>query len=148
MFAPVDRLTVEVDAIHTKWSAYNQLTFEFQNALGNITSVKGWEDTWRFQVGLEYELFDWLDLQAGYVNDESPIPDEYVDYAVPANDRQIYTLGASFHKSQWTFDISYAYLTVKDRDIAGRTWDNDNVYDSTFENGGSQMLGFSATYMF
>ena len=148
MFSPVDRLTVEVDAVHTKWSAYNQLTFEFENSLGSRTSIKGWEDTWRFQVGLEYALFDWLDLQAGYVNDESPIPDEYVDYAVPANDRQIYTVGASFHRNQWTYDISCAYLTVKDRYITGRTWDNDNVYDATFENGGSKMIGVSASCAF
>jgi len=146
MFTPVDRLSVEVDAVHTKWSSYKQLTMEYDNILGDRSSRKNWEDTWRFQIGLEYAFSDRLDLMAGYVFDESPIVDEYVDYAVPANDRQIYSLGARLHTGRWTFDVSYSYLTVKDRDVSARP--AEGVLDSKFENGNSHMIGFGVACAF
>jgi long-chain fatty acid transport protein len=143
---PFERWSLEIDAVHTRWSAYDQLVVEYDNDLGDQASVKCWNDTWRFQAGLEYKVYDWLDLRAGYVFDESPIPDEYVDYAVPANDRQLYSLGAGVRWRHWTFDFSYTYLVVMERDITARSdaW----VYEGKFENGSSHLIGMSAALQF
>jgi long-chain fatty acid transport protein len=120
VITPFERWSLELDAMHTRWSAYDQLVVEYDNVLGDQASVKGWDDTWRFQAGLEYKVYDWLDLRAGYVFDESPIPDEHVDYAVPANDRQMFSLGTGVRWHRWTFDFSYTYLVVTERDITAR----------------------------
>ena len=146
VIAPFERWSLELDAVHTRWSAYDQLVVEYDNALGDQASVKCWNDTWRFQAGLEYMVNDWLDLRAGYVFDESPIPDEHVDYAVPANDRQLFSLGTGVRWHRWTFDFSYTYLVVTERDITARS--EEGVYEGKFENGASHLVGLSAALQF
>ena len=76
---------------------------------------KDWDDVWRFQIGLEYKANDWLDLRLGYVFDESPIPDEWADYLIPTNDRQLYSIGCGMHWDTWIVDLSYTYLDQNKR---------------------------------
>ena len=146
VITPFERWSLELDAVHTRWSAYDQLVVEYDNLLGDQASVKGWNDTWRFQAGLEYKVYDWLDLRAGYVFDESPISDEHVDYAVPANDRQLFSLGTGVRWHRWTFDFSYTYLVVTERNITARP--EEGVYEGKFENGASHLIGLSAALQF
>ena len=146
MIRPMDDLTVEFDLTRTMWSAYRSLTFKYDNALGDRKSDKHWHDTWRWQVGMEYEATPWLSLRAGYVYDDSPICDDHVDYAVPANDRQLVSLGAGLKKGDWTVDFSYSYLWVTDREIEARP--AEGVFDSRFQDGTSNMLGLSVGYKF
>ncbi|WP_461210256.1 OmpP1/FadL family transporter [Desulfocurvus sp. DL9XJH121] len=146
MIRPLDDLTLEFDLTRTFWSSYRSLTFEYDNVLGSRKSDKKWHDTWRWMVGLEWDAASWLALRAGYVYDDSPIPDDHVDYAVPANDRQIVSLGAGLKGGAWTLDLSYSYLWVTDRQVAART--SEYVYTSTFEDGHSHMLGMALGYSF
>lgn len=124
---PLDKLTVEADVLWTRWSSYQELRIEYgaQLAPGVATSnksvsEKAWRDTWRYQIGAEYELYDWLDLRCGYIYDQSPIQSDHADYMVPANDRQLYSLGAGLHWEQWTMDLSYIYLQSKAREYNNR----------------------------
>lgn len=146
LIAPSQRWSLELDAVHTRWSSYDQLVVEYENALGDQASEKNWKDTWRFQAGLEYAVCDRLDLRAGYVFDTSPITDDHVDYAVPANDRQLFSLGTGLHWGRWTVDLAYTYLVVKDRDVTARP--EEGVYAGRFENGCSHLIGLSAACRF
>jgi len=71
MIKPMDRLSLELDAVWTKWSAYKSLIIEYGDPLfgvrGEVEGIKKWHDTWRFQFGAEYALTDNVDLRAGYV---------------------------------------------------------------------------------
>ena len=150
MVKPVDRLSLEFDAVWTKWSAYETLIIEYDDPLfGSLSEAKGvkkWSDTWRFQFGAEYALTDYLDLRAGYVYDQSPVNDDYEDYAVPCTDRQIVTLGAGWKISDvWTVDASYGYLWMKDRDYEARP---DGIVELTREDAHAHMAGMSVTYKF
>ena len=146
LLAPADRWSLEIDAVHTRWRSYDRLVVEYENALGDQVSVKDWEDTWRFQAGLEYELYDWLDLRAGYVFDTSPVQDDHVDYAVPANDRQLFSAGTGIRWHRWTFDLAYTYLVVKDRAVSARP--AEGVYAGKFEKGFSHLIGLSVARQF
>ncbi|GAB6175309.1 OmpP1/FadL family transporter [Desulfobaculum senezii] len=150
MVKPMDKLTVEVDAVHTDWSSYTDLTFEHANTnLGDdgvSGSDKNWRDTWRYQFGVEYAMRDWMDLRFGYVWDESPIVDDHADYAVPGNDRQILTGGVGMRFDEWTVDLSYGYLWMKGRDIEARP--DEGVFESEIEDGHSHMVGLSVSYAF
>lgn len=146
MFKPRDDLSFEFDLMRTMWSSYRSLTFQYDNVLGDRKSDKKWHDTWRWMVGAEWNAASWLALRAGYVYDDSPIPDDHVDYAVPANDRQIVSLGAGLLLDDWTIDFSYSHLWVTDRQITARA--SEGVYDSRFEDGHSNMFGVSVGYKF
>jgi len=151
MVKPMDRLSLEFDAVWTNWSAYETLVIEYDDPLfGVLDEAKGtkrWSNTWRFQFGAEYALTDDLDLRAGYVYDQSPVNDDYEDYAVPCTDRQIVTLGAGWRfADDWALDVSYGYLWMKDRDYEARP--ADGIVELTREDAQAHMAGMSLTYKF
>jgi long-chain fatty acid transport protein len=149
-FYPADQWSVEVNALWTGWSTYDKLCIAYDEAIlpgvTEVTKRKDWDDVWRFQVGVEYEAKDWLDLRFGYVWDESPIPDETVDYLVPANDRHLYNIGCGIHWDQWIVDLSYTYLYIETRSVDARP--EDGILDSRFKDGSVHMFGASVSYVF
>lgn len=154
---PMDKLSVEVGAIYTLWSKYDELKINFGDEVlpvgGNpavltdeSTSPKNWNDVWRFNVGVEYAALDWLDLRLGYVYDNTPVPDDTIDYLLPDSDRQIFSTGLGFHKDNWAVDVNYSYLLFADRDIDGRA--EDKVYDGEVNDADGHIAGVSFTYKF
>jgi len=150
MIKPQERLSLEFDAVWTKWSSYKSLIIEYDTpqVFGTeLKSDKNWNDTWRFQFGAEYALTDNVDLRAGYVYDQSPVNGDHEDYAVPCTDRQIVTLGAGWKISDtWAVDASYGYLWMKDRDYEARP--GEGIVELTREDAHAHMAGLSVTYKF
>lgn len=146
---PTDKLSLEIGAVRTGWSSYDQLTIKIDDptmlGISESKSEKDWNDVWRYQLGVEYQLSEKLDLRLGYVYDEEPIPGETVDYLVPANDRQLYSVGCGYHVKDWTVDLSYTYLSIRDRKINGRT--EDGVLPSWFTDDDAHMVGVSLSTM-
>jgi long-chain fatty acid transport protein len=150
MVKPMDRLSLELDAVWTKWSSYKELVIKYDEAQPfgyELSSAKNWSDAWRFQFGAEYALTKAVDLRVGYVYDQSPINDSYEDYAVPCTDRQIVTLGAGWKvNDSWAVDASYGYLWMSDRDYEARA--RAGIVDLTREKAHAHMAGMSLTYRF
>lgn len=155
------KLTIEVGGAYTFWSKYDELTFNYDKELlvigGNkvsssssSTTDKSWEDTWRFNIGAEYAVTPWCDLRAGYVYDQSPVQDEYADYLIPADDRQIFSFGTGFAlNEQWTLDLSYNYIMIQDREISqDEARLDEGVYAAEFDNANAHMVGMSLGYEF
>ena len=148
MVKPMDRLSLEFDAVWTRWSSYKELVIEYDEILGERSADKRWNNAWRFEFGAEYALTDTLDLRCGYVYDQTPVNDDYEDFAVPCSDRQIVTLGAGWtFLDDWTVDVSYGYLWMKDRDYEARS-DDPNIIELTRKDAQAHMAGLSLTYRF
>ncbi len=153
-FFPSDRLSLEVGGTWTGWSTYEKLTIHYGAPLLNpikpgvtsSTKDKRWNDTWRFHVGVEYRVNDWMDLRLGYVRDISPIPDDTVDYLVPTSDRDLYSAGFGLRHGKWSFDLSYTFLHFESRAVGARP--SEGIWDSTFEHGFAHLFGFSVGYCF
>lgn len=144
VFMPTEKLSLEVGAVRTEWSSYDQLKIKFDDPtfLGpESISEKNWNDVWRYQCGVEYKLTEQFDLRAGYTYDEEPIPGDTVDYLVPANDRQLYSVGCGYHVKNWTVDLSYTYLSIRDRKVDARM--DDGVLPSWFNEGDTHLVGVS-----
>lgn len=150
-FYPFDKLSIEGDVVYTRWSCYDKLVIEYGDdltpPLGNTqtSSKKDWKDVWRFQFGIEYKATTNLSLMASYVYDQSPIPDEHVDYLLPANNRHLFGAGIGYKANNWSVDFSYNYLMYEDRDVDGR---NDGVKDGKFTDGKAHLVGLSVSYKF
>jgi long-chain fatty acid transport protein len=145
LFKPTERLSLEVDAVLTRWSSYDRLQIDFEDG-SSATSEKNWNDVWRYQLGIEYTLTDHMDLRLGYVIDPSPIPDETIDYIAPTNDRRLYSIGLGYRSGDWTYDLSYIYLKIKEREIAGRL--AEGVFPGRSENGDAHLFGISLSRKF
>jgi long-chain fatty acid transport protein len=153
---PMERLSVEVGAIWTRWSSFDELSFSFSQPIVVIprpltvvdqsVTPKDWHDVWRIQVGAEYKVVDWFDFRLGYIWDESPVPDATVDYLLPTDNRNLYSIGGGFHWQNWTADVSYTYLTNEDRTVTARQ--SDGILDSEFESVDAHLIGLSLSYKF
>jgi long-chain fatty acid transport protein len=159
-FYPIKDLSLEVGGVWTHWNTYSALTVEYANpiipgypysaypqAVKTVTKVKEWNDVLRLFLGVEYKTTDWLDLRAGFVWDQEPSDNAYVDYLVPANDRYLFSFGPGFRWRNWTLDLSYTYLYIINRNnVPARA--ADGIYDSDFRNGYANMIGCSIGYKF
>jgi long-chain fatty acid transport protein len=150
VFYPVDRLSLEIDGVWTRWSTYDQFTVDYTDpilpGLDSVTQDKHWNDVWRLQLGAEYQALDWLDLRLGYVQDNSPIPADTADYLVPSNDRHVYAMGCGIHWGSWAGDLSYSYVDSESRSVAPRP--EEGILDARFEDGYAHMFALSVSCRF
>ncbi|NDV28832.1 OmpP1/FadL family transporter [Desulfovibrio sp. JC010] len=127
-YKPMKNLSIEFDAIYSMWSDYSAIDYYFDKStaigVNNYTADKKWNDVWRFEVGVEYLPIEDLALRAGYFYDQSPIPDSYVDYMLPTNDRQNVSLGVGWKYKSFSVDAAYNYMWMADRNIEARPADN------------------------
>ena len=149
---PWSNLSIEADLIYTRWSSYQDLTIEYGDDLTpplgttSSSSKKNWKDTYRLQLGIEYQATQRLSLRASYIYDQTPIPDEHIEYMLPANNRHLFGLGAGYKWNNLSIDLSYNYLRYENRDIEARP--ADYVYAGEILNGHAHLLGLSLGYRF
>ncbi len=113
--------TFEVDAHGRNGAVMMNCFITYEN--GSVTqSVKNWRNAWAFRLGSQYRLNRYVDLRAGIVWDESPVPRETLDPMVPSGNRWLYCLGLGLHATdRFTVDLAYSYLQDQER-----RWDNSS----------------------
>lgn len=108
-------LSLGLDLVWTEWSTYDELSIV--TPAGTTTAAKNWDDVISIRFGGEYALGEsWL-LRAGYVWDESPVPDSTRSPELPGSDRQMVTCGLGWKWNGMTIDAAYSYLWAKTADM-------------------------------
>ena len=113
-----DPWTIEAGAQWTEWTSYKTLSAVFDNGT-SLTSPKNWHNSWLWRIGAQYRVNKYLDLRAGFLYDETPIPSDTLDPLVPSGDRMGFCGGFGLHFGGLTVDTGYNY--IKDE---SRTWNN------------------------
>ncbi|MDO9508907.1 MAG: outer membrane protein transport protein [Thermovirgaceae bacterium] len=135
-----DKTSVEVGAIYTGWSSYDEMVLVYEHfplaASGEYVKAtpKNYKNVWRYQLGIEYKKSPEWTWRFGYTYDQSPIPDDTIDYQLPMSDRHLLSVGFGYTKNDRTWDFAYTYLMADDRTIAGRPGSPDYIVDSTTSN--------------
>ncbi len=110
-----DRTRMEINAVWTNWSTYNALNLSFDDPILGKTSEsnspKDWEAAWRIGIGIEHKLSKKWSILGGYVFDQSPVPDQYMDFTVPTGDRHRGSLGFKYRPNE-TSELSFAYTAI------------------------------------
>ncbi len=146
---PTDSWRFEGDVVFTNWSDYSQIEFRFDDlAALSSDSTKKWHNAWRFQLGTEYDIDAHNTLRLGFVWDQSPINEEYRDYMLPTNDRQMYSAGYGFKMDSWKIDLSLMYLNMRDTSIDAGDNDVSGVEDTEITNSHAWLGGISVGYEF
>jgi long-chain fatty acid transport protein len=109
---------VEAGAQWTEWTSYKTLQAIFENGT-SLTSPKNWHNAWLWRIGAQYRVNKYLDLRAGFLYDETPIPSSTMDPLVPSGDRKGYCGGLGLHFDRLTFDVAYNFIQDE-----SRTWNN------------------------
>jgi len=142
-------LTVGGGIYWTRWETYNQLQINFENPFGGVRTQatrKDWDNVYRFMIGTEWKVTPNWDLRLGYAYDQAPEPDETIDYILPDADRNMFSIGAGYHRNNWALDFSYTLMIIQQRDVVARP--AQGILNSTFKDGTAHLLGFSYTYKF
>ncbi len=126
----------EIGATYTKWSTYDKLEMVFDKNLPTSTDIKDWKDVWRYQFGIEHKLNDTWSIMGGYAYDNSPMPDERMDFMVPTGDRQTISIGFKKRSGNSELAFAWGYMWIKDRVVPGAKYspvasDYADVRDNT-----------------
>ncbi len=96
------KTTLELVYEKSYWSAYKTLDFNYTSNIPAILQpsmddpiTKGWEDTTTYRFGVTQEL-DKLTLMAGFIIDETPIPEQSVSFELPGTDSKSISFGAKY----------------------------------------------------
>ncbi len=119
-YRPTEQCTLITDINWNNWSIYKNINFEFQENtpyFPDSENLRNWEDTWTFRLGGEYMLQERIALRAGYLFDQSPIPEKSLGPELPTGDRHGITLGAGYKWGNVVLDVAYSHLFVKDRTV-------------------------------
>ena len=147
MVRPLEKLSVEAGVIWTHWALFNNFDVKFDNPLGTLSERKGWHDTWRGQLGVEYRALPWLDLRAGYALENEPMPNNFADYLVPTSDRRHnFSFGTGFRWRAMTIDLAYVLAYMPDHTVNNSV--AFGVLPSTFQGRLSQEIVLSLGYKF
>ncbi len=119
-YKPLEALTLTGDVNWINWSVYEDIDFDFeQNTpyLPDAENPRDWEDTFAFRIGAEYMLYNRYALRAGYIHDQTPIPDETHGPELPTSNRNTLTLGFGYSWKNVTIDLAYAHMIIDDRTV-------------------------------
>lgn len=134
-----DRTRIELNAIWTNWKTYNALNIYFDNPTlqhpmigGKSENPKDWDSSWRYGIGIEHKLSKQWSVLAGYVYDESPVPDQYMDFTIPTGDRHRGSLGFKYRfKENHEVVFAYTGIWAGTRDVQSTVgaFENAHIHD-------------------
>ncbi len=130
-FSPTETWDVELDLMHTKWSAFEALAVNFETTpAAGFVREQNWEDCSSYRLGINHEATDMWDVRFGAVYDENPQPTEAVSPLLPDSDRVGVTFGTGWHHGALRADWSLMVLHFLDRDTNGL---NPEGFDGKYE---------------
>jgi long-chain fatty acid transport protein len=120
-YKPTAALTLQAQMDYLGWSAYRDLSFDYENntaALKDTKRTRNWNDRAVYRFGAMYKATSMLDVMAGYAYDRSPVPDGYFSAETPDANRNIVTAGVAVHPtSKLTVSGTFYYTATQKRDV-------------------------------
>ena len=119
-FKPRAQLTLTADVNWIDWSVYKNIDFDFKQNTPYFPDTKNprnWEDAWAFRLGAEYMVTDKAAVRAGYLYDQTPIPDESLGPELPTGTRNGVTVGFGYDWGKFNIDAAYVHLFIENREV-------------------------------
>lgn len=131
-FKPAETWDVEVDIMHTQWSAFDALAVNFETTpAASFVREQEWEDSSSLRIGVNHKATEMWDVRFGAVLDENPQPTKHVSPLLPDADRIGVTMGAGWHHGPYRIDGGLMVLHFQDRDTEGQNTEGFNgVYQT------------------
>lgn len=137
-----EKLSVEFDLNWMGWSSYESLDLDFENATTpDKSQPKDWDDVYSYRLGTRYIASDAVEIYAGYLFDESPIPDKTLDPILPDADRHSVQIGAGYRIGSVMIQGSYMALFFNDRETTTNELGVNGDYESF-----AHLIGMQLSY--
>jgi long-chain fatty acid transport protein len=152
-----DQWAIMADVTWTNYSRLNELVIELESGVDSTTTF-GWDDTWRYALGVNYKPIPNLVIRAGGAYDESPVPNKRERTPrVPDDDRIWGSIGVGYTWfDRLTVDFSYAHLFIGDNVKIDKTADVGDAENENFLRGNlvgeyeasADIVGLQVRYVF
>ena len=139
-----DKWMIAFDYNRTMWSAYKDLTVDFDNNVPTSVNPRNYHNTNTYRVGTQYKATDKFTFRAGWYKDESPISSGYFAPETPRNNSLGYTGGLTYQiNKKLGVDASFLYLHFDEIDAS-----YDHYQETNIVNGQpvSSTIPFGGTY--
>jgi len=146
------KMVLEVVFERTYWSKYKTLDFEYGRPLNSpiLSGVfdapipKNWQDADTYRLGFTYQQSNAFSWMLGFAIDETPVPENTVNFEIPDADALVYSAGIAYRPGEHT-QMALAYLISKKK---GRSVTNNSKgINGRFESGG-QLVNLSLVHAF
>ncbi|HST45704.1 MAG TPA: porin [Luteimonas sp.] len=107
-----DQFSLAATYSETGWESLQEVRINFANPDPDSVEDFSWEDTAFMSLGGEFKLNDAWTLRAGYAYDETPTSVDTRTPRLPDEDRQWFSVGATWGISE-QLDLSFAYTHIK-----------------------------------
>ncbi|MBW3550219.1 MAG: outer membrane protein transport protein [Proteobacteria bacterium] len=107
-----ERLMLAATYAETGWESLQEVRIDFVNPDPDSVEQFQWDTTRFSSIGGEFKLSNAWTLRAGYAFDETPTTVAHRTPRLPDEDRQWYSLGATWQLSD-ALDINLAYTHIK-----------------------------------
>lgn len=144
-----ERLALMAEATLAGWDSLEEIRIEFDNpAQPDAAEDYSWKDSWFYSIGAEYKLNERWTLRGGIARDDSPVSLPHRSPRMPDQDRQWYSLGATWALSD-NFDItaSYSRIELVDTPVVGIASSSGSYLSGDYD-GGADNYGISAQFRF
>jgi long-chain fatty acid transport protein len=154
-YKPSENIVFEVGGKWEEWSSYRNIKLRFDDfipAIGGTTYQieKNWKDVYGFNAGIKYSIDPTLSVSAGYLHEGNPIPSDTLEPAVPASNRDDFSIGIQKTFERLKVALSYLYDKYESRDKNNAVVGN-SVTGITANGKYEQdihMIGLSVSYTF
>lgn len=137
---PTEGLIISADFQWVGWSSYDKLEVTFENydldpqtaGNQNVSSTpRNYEDSFIARVGAEYMLSPEFALRGGFIYDNNPVQDEYVEPTLPDADRIGINIGFGYDiSSSVKVDFAYLLLLFSEREITNSAFGFNGTYSN------------------
>ncbi|HHQ4764229.1 TPA: outer membrane protein transport protein [Aeromonas veronii] len=146
-----DKLAIHSSINWTDWSKFTSLTANLDH-LGTLPiKEEHWEDSWRYALGMTYQLDAKWQLRSGVAYDASPVPADRRTISIPDADRLWYSLGMGYQFTpNLTVDLGLTLIDGKKVDVTEKM-DLLPGIASTFQGtseGDAWLAGAQLSYLF
>ena len=102
---PTPKWNIEADVEWTDWNNVNSLAIKSVVPLPAVPF--NWHESYYYELGVTRYFENRWWVSAGYVFNQSAMPDKYYNPAVADVDKHFFSVGTGYHGSRWSFDVAY-----------------------------------------
>ncbi len=113
------KLTLHADISRTDWSTLEEIRVENHGApaaLAESVEPLDWKAAMFYSVGLSYQIDPQWRIRGGIGYDEQPIPDSTRSVRLPAGDRTLFGIGATWTPLQ-NLDVDAAFMYIQEETV-------------------------------
>ena len=111
-YRPTPKWNLEFNADYTDWSSMGRVTLHQSPAppfpiQADVPITLRWRESWIYEAGVTRYFDCGWHVSAGYVFNESSVPDDYYTPLAADMDRHFFSTGAGYRGRRFNFDVAY-----------------------------------------